>query len=122
MHVLLLGLIVTAYSEYMKQRILFYSFQGMKPGTIAVKLKEEGINASKVGVWKFVKRYEKHGTIQRKPGSGRHSKITAEVLDIVNKKMEEDNETTAVQLQKLLKEKGYQLSQHTILRSRAKLS
>ena len=75
-----------AYSEYMKQRILFYWFKGIKPGTITLKLKEEGIDASRVGVWKFLKRYENHGTIQRKPGSGRRSKITAEVLDIVNKK------------------------------------
>ena len=110
-----------AYCKYTKQRILFYWFKRIKPGTIALKLKEEGIDASRVGVWKFLKRYENHGTIQRKPGSGRRSKITAEVLDIVNKKMEEDDETTAVQLQKLLAEKGYQLSHHTILRSRAKL-
>ena len=84
--VFLLRLIVIAYSEYTKQRILFYWFKGIKPGTITLKLEEGGIDASRVGVWKFLKRYENHGTIQRKPGSGRCSKITAEVLDIVNKK------------------------------------
>ena len=35
--------------------------------------------------------------------------------------MEEDDETTAVQLQKLLAKNGYELSLHTILCSRAKL-
>ena len=76
---------------------------------------------SRVGVWKFIKRYEVHGTIQRKPGSGRPSKISAEVFSIVNQKMGEDDETTAVQLQKLLTQKDYQLSLHTILCSGVKL-
>ena len=109
------------FSEYSKQRILFYWFKGLRPASIALKLKEERIYVSRVGVWKFIKRYEQHRTIQRTPGSGRDSKITDEVLRIVNKKMEEDDETTAVQLQKLLTENGYQLSLHTILRSRMKL-
>ena len=71
-NVFLLRLIIMDYSEYTKQRILFYWFKGIKPGTIALKLKEEGIDAtcSRVGVWKFLKRYENHGTIHRKPGSG----------------------------------------------------
>ena len=112
---------VMAYSEYTKQRILFYWFKGLKPTHIVLQLKEEGINVSRVGVWKFIKRYKLHGSIQRKPGSGRPSKITADMLRIVDRKMEEDDETTAVQLQKLLAETGHQLSLHTILHSRAKL-
>ena len=110
-----------AYSEYIRQRTLSYYFQGLKPANTTLKLKEEGINISRVGVWKFVKRYQRDGTIHRRPGSGQPSKITAEVLRIVDAKMEHDDETTAVQLQKLLAEKGHQLSLHTILRSRAKL-
>lgn len=76
---------------------------------------------SRVGVWKFVKRYKLHRSIQRKPGSGWPSKITADVSHLVDRKMEKDDETTAVQLQKLLAENGYDLSLHTILRFRAKL-
>lgn len=110
-----------AYSEYTKQRILSYWFQGQKAASIALKLKDEGIIVSRVGVWKFVKRYQLNGTIHRRPGSGRPSKITADVLRIVDAKMAEDDETTAVQLQKLLAEKGHQLSLHTILRSRTRL-
>ena len=48
-------------------------------------------------------------------------KITDGVFLIVNKKMKEDDKTAAVQLQKLLTEKGYQLSLHTILYSPMKL-
>ena len=110
-----------AYSKYTRQRILAYWFQGLKPVSIALKLKEEGIVVSRVGVWKFVKRYQQDGTIHRRPGSGRPSKIAVDVLRIVDAQMAEDDETTAVQLQKLLAEKGHHLSLHTILRSRAKL-
>jgi len=111
-----------AYSEYTKQRILFYWFKGgYKPTAIAEKLAREGIKVSRVGVWKFIRRYEKNGTIQRVPGSGRRSKVTAEVLRIVDRQMAEDDETTAVQLQRLLAGKGHKLSLKTILRSRCKL-
>ena len=110
-----------AYSEYTRQRILCFFFNGLKPASITRKLKEEGINTSRVGVWKFIKRYQANGTIHRRPGSGRPSKINAEVLRIVDAKMVEDDETTAVQLQKLLADNGHQLSLHTVLRSRNKL-
>ena len=85
-----------AYSEYTKQRILFYWFQGLKPASIALKLKDEGIKISGVGMWKFIKRYQLNVTVHRRPGSEQPSKITADVLRIVDAKMEDD-ETTAVQ-------------------------
>ena len=36
---------------------------------------EEGITASKPGVSKFIKRYNERGTIERKSGSGRRTKL-----------------------------------------------
>ena len=61
------------------------------------------------------------GSIGRCPGSGRKTKVTEEVLAIVDSKMREDDETTACQLHALLNSKGYSLSRHTILRSRSLL-
>ena len=61
------------------------------------------------------------GSIGRCPGSGRKTKITPEVLAIVDNKMREDDETTACQLHALLNSKGYSLSLRTILRSRSLL-
>ena len=61
-------------------------------------LKAEGLEASVVGIYNFLRRYEENGHIKRMPGSGRPSKVTVEVKDIVEAKMQEDDETTAVQL------------------------
>ena len=109
------------YSDYTKQRILFHNSRGLNPSCIAPILEEEGIRVTRVGVWKFLKRFERYQTILRVPGSGRPSKITPEIKRLVDTKMVEDDETTAIQLQKMLLDKGFQLSLNTILRSRAKL-
>ena len=78
------------YSEYMKQRILLHCFKGFKAAAIMLKLEKEKIIVSIVGFWKFVKRYELHGAIERKPGCGQPSKITAAVFPIVNQEMDEE--------------------------------
>ena len=56
-------------------------------------------------------------------GSGRPTKITRDVLSIVEAQMQADDETTAVQLQKLLVhvDNGHPLSLKTILASHEKL-
>ena len=108
------------YSTYKLQRILQLHDSGLRPPTIAKVLQEEGMQCSRVGVYKFIKRY-KSGSILRRPGSGQPSRITAEVKAIVDQRMAEDDETTAVQLHSLLISKGYILSLHTVLRCRPQL-
>uniref|UniRef100_A0A1X7TTB2 Uncharacterized protein n=1 Tax=Amphimedon queenslandica TaxID=400682 RepID=A0A1X7TTB2_AMPQE len=54
-------------------------------------------------------------------GSGRPSKITSEIKIIVDKRMEEVDETTAYQLYYLLTDKGYSILLRTILRCRSSL-
>ena len=110
------------YSNYKKQRILYFYFQGYKPPTITNFLREEGMSVSRRGIAKFVNRYRQTGSIARAPGSGRPTKVTAEVKKIVEEQMRLDNETTAVQLHVLLNSRGYQLSLRTILRCRTSLS
>ena len=66
-----LGFCVSAtmvYSDYVKQRILFYCCLGKSYSDIADCLSEEGHKASKMGVYKFFKLYQKTGTILRRPG------------------------------------------------------
>ena len=69
----------------------------------------------------MLKRFEEYGTIQRLPGSGRPSKVTATVKAIVDQEIRRDDETTAVQLYTILKHKGIDISLATILRARQSL-
>ena len=96
--------------------------RGHKSTTIKKMLEHEGLKASVRGISYFLDEMQKNwyaqydlisthwhswltktityhtiiSTIARNPGSGRPSKITAEVKRIVDENMEEDDETTAV--------------------------
>lgn len=72
-------------------------------------------------VWKFIKQYTITDSTEQKSGSGRPTKVTPAILAIVEQKMVEDDETTAVQLHKLLTEKGHSISISTIMRARREL-
>ena len=109
------------YSDYVKQRILVHHFNGIKSPTIQVMLRKEGIRTTRNGVYNFIKRYELTGSIGRRPGSGRRSKISEEIKRIVDEMMEEDDETSAYQIRQKLCAMGYNLSLRTILRCRKSL-
>ena len=83
------------YTSYEKLQILHYHFQGFKPYTITRMLEKEGVKASRFGVHKFIKHYNEQGSIDRKTGSGRLSKLTTQVKQLVDQQMERDDETTA---------------------------
>ena len=108
-------------NSYKKQRILYHHFRGFRPPTIVKLLQEENMKASRWGVAKFLKRFREDGTILRRVGSGRPSKVTAEIKAIVEEQMRLDDETTAFQLHRLLTEKGYNLTRQTVLRCRTEL-
>ena len=110
------------FSEYIKLRILYHANKGYKPYTIAKLLKEEeGITVSRFGVAKFLKVYHETGTTARRSGSGRLSKVTAHVKQLVEEQMNEDDETTATQLHRMLVENGIDISLSTILRCHTSL-
>ena len=59
------------FTEYTKQRILFYHQHGIRPPQIKRLLQEaEEIVVSTRGVAKFIERYAASGTTARRPGSG----------------------------------------------------
>ena len=62
------------------------------------------MHVTRVGIYKFLRVYEATDTIQRRPDSGRPSKITSEVKVLVEQQMIRDDETTASQLHRLLLE------------------
>ena len=55
------------------------------------ELHKEGISASVVGIWKFIRKYEDHGTTQSLPRSGRPSLVTPRVEAAIEARMEEWN-------------------------------
>lgn len=105
-------------STYAKMRILALYSAGNRPPKIQKILKEESIVISRVSIWKFIRRYERSGTLARKEGSGRPTKITPQVMALVEEQMNNDDETTAVQLHKILNDKGITISIWTVLRCR----
>jgi len=108
-------------SLYAKQRVVYYYDQGLRAPSITKLLQEEGINVSRVGVYKFLIRYKRTGNLARREGSSPPHKITPEVKEIVEQQMQLDDETTACQLHKLLLDKGFRMSRSTILRCRTEL-
>ena len=71
-------------TNYQKQRVLYHHSLGLRPPTIAcVLLEEEHIKLSRVGIFKFLRRYGQSASISRAPGSGRPSTITQHIKEIV---------------------------------------
>ena len=108
-------------TEYAKRRILLFEAESYRPPTISKMLKSEGIFISRQGVAKFLLRVKATGSITRQAGSGRPTKLTREVKEIVEEAMRNDDETTAVQLHGILVDKQHILSLSSILRCRKSL-
>ena len=63
---------------------------------------------------KFIAKYNETGSLMHRPGSGRPSKITLEMKEIVEAKMRED-EAAAYQLHTLLVLNQFRISVRTVL-------
>ena len=69
----------------------------------------------------MLKRFTERGTIARKPGSGLSLKLLPIILEIIKSVMQEDDKTTATQLQAKLAARGCYVSLTTILHNRRQL-
>ena len=83
-------------SSCKKQFNFFFYAKGCKVLTIVKMLCEERLLCSRVGVIKFIKKFEEMSITTRCISSGRPSKVTAEVRQIVEDQMRLDDKTTAV--------------------------
>ena len=101
-------------TTYEKQRIIFYHREGLTPSQILSALKVEDIATIGRTIARFIVCFQQTGTILRKEGSGRPSKITDRV-------MRQDDETTATQLHTLLMSSEISVSLSTIIRGRSML-
>lgn len=106
-----------ALTDFQMAKILeLYEMYGKKTTEIANRL-ELPVST----VYQFYQRYLSRGTILRKEGCGRKSKITKEIFQIIHDQMELDDETTAHQLQEILAQKKFHLSISSLLNARNKL-
>ena len=109
------------FSDYTKQRILFFHEQGYRPPRISDLLLQEGISASRSGIARLIQRYEETSSIDRRAGSSRPTKITDEMKFIVDGQMEKDDEMTVQELHATVYDGGYSVSKSTVLRCRKAL-
>ena len=78
---------------------------------------EDQIVVSKQGVRQFIKHYHQYGTIARNPGSGLPPKLSPAIQQLIEQTMQEDDETSATQLQAKLASLGVYVSLATIVRN-----
>ena len=60
---------------------------GYKPQTICHMLQEEGLIANQMGIHKFLQKHREATIIERRPGSGRPTKMAAAVKTLVERLM-----------------------------------
>ena len=84
-------------------------------------LREEGLIANRIGIHKFLQKHRETNNIERRPGSGQPTKMTAAVKAPIERQMRDNNEMTAVQLHALLLCHGHTMTLKTVLRCRAAL-
>eukprot|EP00731_Ephydatia_muelleri_P009869 Em0005g455a len=75
------------YSNYKKQRILHHFAAGKRTPTIAKLLREGNLLGTRKCVNEFLVRFRNTQTISRKHGSGGPTKITPQVIAIVEQQM-----------------------------------
>ena len=96
-------LVTMPYSDYKKQRIIYWHTKGLRAPLICNKLANEGLPTTRQGIHKFLRKVEETGTIAWRPGSGRPSKVAGVVEQIIDAQMNKDDETTVAELQRLLR-------------------
>lgn len=105
-----------------KRKILQLKSAGQSSQLIATALRREyAVTVSRQAIDRFIRYYEQSQSLVRKPGSGRQSKLTPTIYQIVEAKMQSDDETTATQLQHILYQSGFYISLATIKRCRKDL-
>ena len=105
-----------------KKAILKLHSQGHSCSSIVQQLHcEYSISVSRQTVNRFLLHYKISMSLTRRMGSGRPSKITPDVLRVVEAKMQADDETTVVQFLDLLRRSGIPISLSTVKRCRFSL-
>ena len=111
-------------STYAKQRIVALKQTGTDELTstdIHRILLLEGVRTTPRTIRRFLMRYCKMNSINRASGSGRLSKLTEDVLKLIELEMKKNDETTATKLRTFFLQHGLEMSIRTIIRGRQQL-
>ena len=107
----------TPLSAYWRQRIISLWTQGQSISSIVRLLHAEGRDTMRTTVRKWVFRWEEQAGLEDKARSGRDSKISSEVAEYMDEQLEEDDELSSVELQRLISRKfAVQISSSSIRR------
>lgn len=109
------------YSNYVKQRILYFKWLGKSYRKIVEILASEGHVVSKSGIQDFLKKVEQTGSIRRKPGSGGQSKKTPSLLQKIDRQMEVDDKSSLKEMKTVLEKARINVSISSIHRWRNEL-
>ena len=83
------------------------------------ELGKEGIRPCRQTVWRFWVHYRRNKTTKPLPRNGQPTKLTERVLELIEQKMQSDDETTVKELALLIRfEFGYWISLRTVLKGR----
>ena len=106
------------FLDYVKEGFSLTTMPKKNSVQIVRCLAKEGHMASEVGVMNFLWCYRETGTIAQVPGTGRASKVTLEIRSRVMEEMEKNDESTGMELQKLLQKEveGFGTSLPSVLR------
>ena len=105
----------------LRQEIIFKLNRGVPVQTIVSLLQERGQTISRQTIWRLARHFQTHGEISPLPKSGRPTKLTREILDMIETSMQDDDETTAKEIKKALENLGKSISLTTILKGRKML-
>ncbi len=68
---------------------------GQTDASIAGHFQKQGLKTCRQTIWRLRRHSEKHGHIKPLPTSGRPTKLTSQVLEVIESTMKDDDETTA---------------------------
>jgi len=108
-------------SMYTRERLRRCLLEGRSIAATLRVLDSEGVSTCRQTVWRIRRHIRISGTAQPLPKSGRPTKLTAEVLQMIDDAMERDDETTGTELVVTLKNAGITASRTTILKGRHQL-
>ena len=89
-------------SRYARDRIIALWQQGENVSAIVRKMQDEGLATTRDTVRRWIFRWQENRGLEHSRRSGRPSKITAQMGAFMDRCLEEDDETTSVELQKLI--------------------